>query len=103
MGNLKGKLYIPAHCEATTDISSLITLNRMGILEIAKKIYDFCEKAATFEEILSYLFQEYSLTMNATQYVLISSTVKAYLSYLNMENKLKYEFKDNKMWWKQEK
>ena len=98
---LKGKLYIPSHGEATTDISSLITLNRTHIQAIAKKIYDFCRVEATFEEILSYLFQEYKLIMNANQYILIGSTVKAYLSYLNMENKLAYEFKDNKMWWKQ--
>ena len=39
--------------------------------------------------------------MNATQYVLISSTIKSYLSYLKDQNKLTYEFIDNKMYWKQ--
>ena len=32
--------------------------------------------------------------MNATQYVLISSTIKSYLSYLKDQNKLKDLFED---------
>ena len=54
----------------------------------------------TFEDILKYIFDEYNLTMNLNQYLLIGSTIKAYLSYLVDSNKLIYEFKDNKMLWK---
>ena len=46
------------------------------------------------------IFDEYSLIMNPNQYVLIGSTIKSYLSYLYDENRLTYEFKDNKMLWK---
>ena len=49
---------------------------------------------------MKYIFEEYNLIMNANQYVLVGSTVKSYLSYLFDENKIKYEFKDNKMLWK---
>ncbi len=100
---LKGKLYIPSHCEATTDISNLIKLNKNKIEEISNKIYKKCEPSATFEDILKYIFDEYNLTMNINQYVLVGSTIKSYLSYLNDENKLSYEFKENKMLWKQVK
>ena len=55
----------------------------------------------TFEDILKSVFDNYALVMNATQYVLISSTIKSYLSYLKDQNKLTYEFIDNKMYWKQ--
>jgi len=54
-----------------------------------------------FEEILKYIFNEYKLTMNINQYLLIGSTVRSYLSYLLDKNKLNYEFKENKMVWKQ--
>lgn len=98
---LNGNLYIPSHCEATSDISSLIELNRNKVNEIINKIYKACEKEKTFEEILKYIFDEYNLTMNANQYVLVGSTIRSYLSYLSDENKLTYEFKDNKMIWRQ--
>ena len=101
LNTLEGSLYIPSHCEATSDISSLIELNRNKVQEIMDKIYNTCKKEMTFEEILKYIFDEYNLTMNGNQYVLVGSTIRSYLSYLSDENKLNYEFKDNKMLWKQ--
>lgn len=101
LNTLNGNLYIPSHCEATNNISSLIELNRNKVQDIIDKIYNVCEKEMSFEEILKYIFDEYNLTMNANQYVLVGSTIKSYLSYLLDENKLSYEFKDNKMLWKQ--
>lgn len=97
---LNGKLYIPSHCDATNDISNLISLNRNKINEVANYIYDLCADQTTFEEILKSVFDKYNLTMNANQYVLIGSTIKSYLSYLYDEEKISYEFKENKMIWK---
>ena len=98
---LNGEMYIPSHCEATRDISYLIELNRSKVNEIMNKIYMICKNEMTFEEILKCIFDEYNLIMNGNQYVLVGSTIKSYLSYLAGENKLCYEFKDNKMIWKQ--
>ena len=99
--NLKGNFFIPAHSEGTNDISSLIETNRSKVKEILEKIYDICKEEKTFEEILKNIFDIYNLKMNENQYVLVGSTVKSYLSYLKDENKLSYEFKENKMIWKQ--
>jgi len=101
LSTLNGSLYIPSHCDVTSDISSLIELNRNKVNEIINRIYNACEREITFECILKYIFDEYGLIMNANQYVLVGSTIKSYLSYLYDENKLCYEFKDNKMVWKQ--
>ena len=101
LDTLDGSLYIPSHCEATKNISSLIELNKNKVNEIMDKLYGVCQKKITFEDILKYIFDEYNLTMNANQYVLVGSTIKSYLSYLLDENKLCYEFKDNKMFFKQ--
>ena len=99
--NLKGNFFIPAHSEGTNDISSLIETNRSKVKEILEKIYDICKEEKTFEEILINIFDIYNFKMNENQYVLVGSTVKSYLSYLKDENKLNYEFKENKMIWKQ--
>lgn len=101
LSTLDGKLFIPSHCEATTDISSLINLNSQKVQEIITKIYNICSEEKTFENILKYMFDEYKLTMNANQYILVGSTIKSYLSYLKDENKLTFEFKDNQMFWHQ--
>lgn len=97
---LKGKLFIPSHTPATTDISSLIKLNRDKIRDVCTTIISLCQNPLTFEDLLTKIFETYNLTMNLNQYYLIGCTVKAYLSYLYDEDKLLYEFKDNKMYWR---
>lgn len=101
LSTLKGKLFIASHIEPTNDITELININRNKINEIATKIYNLCEKPLTFEELLQSLFNEYNLTLNINQYVLVGSTIKSYLSYLYDLNKLTYTFIDNKMYWQQ--
>ena len=98
----EGKMFIPSHCEATTNITNLINLNKNKIYEIIEKITNYCENEVTFEDILKYIFDEYNLIMNPNQYVLIGSTIKSYLSYLYDEGKINYQFKENKMIWKRE-
>ena len=100
LSTLDGKLFIPSHCEATTDISNLIKLNRDKITEISNKIYSLCNDTG-FDNILKNIFDCYNLTMNQNQYVLISSTIRSYLSYLYNNGKIEFYFKDNKMLWKQ--
>ena len=101
LSDLKGKMFIPSHCEATEDISSIIKANRNKVNEISEKIYSLCSNEITFEDILKQVFDFYNLAMNVNQYHLIGSTVRSYLSYLYDNGKISFEFKDNKMYWKQ--
>lgn len=97
---LEGTIYIPSHGEVTTNLTYLINVHKNKIKEILDKIYNFCDSEKTFEEIMQFIFYEYNLIMNTNQYVLIGSTIKSYLSYLKDENKFTYQFKNNKMLWK---
>lgn len=101
LASLNGKLFIPSHCGAMENITELIELNRNKIHEISDKIYSFCENGNTYEDILKKTFEEYDLSMNVNQYVLIGCTVRSYLSYLYDEGRICFEFKYNKMYWKQ--
>ena len=101
LATLKGKLFIPSHCEATDNITNLIEINRNKIEEIANKIYSLCSEEKTFEELLKNIFDDYNLMISANQYVLVGSTIRSYLSYLYDEERIEFEFKDNKMYWRQ--
>lgn len=101
--NLEGDLFIASHCEATKNLDKLIEINKNKINEIIENIYVMCKEDMTFEEILKNIFDKYNLTMNENQYVLIGSTIRSYLSYLYDEGKITYEFRENKMIWKQNK
>ena len=103
LNKLNGRLFVPSHCEVTENIDELIKLNKEKIYEVLDKIYVMCKSRITFEEILKNIFDEYNLSMNANQYVLVGSTIRSYLSYLNDEGKISFDFENNKMYWKQEK
>lgn len=100
LSTLTGKLYIASHCEATDNVLPIINANRDKINEICNTICSLCGEEIIFEELLQKVFDTYGLTMNINQYVLIGSTIKSYLSYLNEEGRIYFEFKNNKMYWK---
>jgi len=96
---LKGKIFIPAHADATEDIRPLVALNRRKVWEIMEIVRHICEKPSSFEDILKAVFDYYRLTMNFNQYALAGSTLKSYLSYLLDRQILKATFQNNKLLW----
>ena len=93
-------MFIPAHAEATEDISELAQYNIDKVHEIAEKIIALCSEPLCFEKILQQLFDEYTLTMNFEQYVLVGSTVRSYLAWLKDTGRIDTEFKNNMLLWK---
>ena len=77
-------MFVPAHAEATEDIAPLAQANIDKVHEIAEKILCVCKEALCFEDILQRLFNDFSLSMNFEQYVLIGSTVRSYLPGLRI-------------------
>lgn len=94
---MEAELFVPAHAPAVRDIRPLVGKNRDKVREIAGRIMDFCEKPSSFEEILRRIFNFYSLTMNFNQYVLVGSTVRSYLSWLQDGGRLEAFFSDNRL------
>lgn len=96
---LKAKIFVPAHAAATENIASLAQYNIDRVLEIAEKIVEICREPLCFEAILQKVFEEYGLTMNFEQYVLVGSTVRSYLSWLKDTGRLAARFEKNMLLW----
>lgn len=97
--DIPAEIFISAHAEPTRDIRPLSELNKAKIFEIAELILKLSAEPTTFEELLARLFSHYSLNMDISQYVLVGSSVRSYLSYLSEKGELEYEFCDNRMMW----
>jgi glyoxylase-like metal-dependent hydrolase (beta-lactamase superfamily II) len=97
---LDAKVFIPAHAAATEYIAPLAQLNIDKVHEIAETILSLCAAPATFETILQQLFLRLDLPMNIEQYVLVGSTVRSYLAWLNDSNRAEYFFENAQMLWK---
>ena len=98
---LNAKMFVPAHAEATENISPLAQYNIDKVWEIAGKIIELCKESLCFEAILQRLFTYYSLAMNFEQYVLVGSTVRSYLAWLKDTGKLNTRFENNMLLWEQ--
>ncbi len=99
---MQANIFIPAHAEATENITPLAQLNIDKVNEIANKIVDICKEPMCFEQILQQLFTDYSLTMNFEQYVLVGSTVRSYLSWLQSIGRINAFFEKNMLLWHKE-
>lgn len=100
VSRLEGRLFIPAHAEATEDIRPLAEKNRQKVLEIIDVVRELCREPKMFEDILQGLFAHYQLTMDFSQYVLVGSTLRSYLAYLLDNGGAEAEFMDNRLLWR---
>ena len=99
--SLRAKMFIPAHAAASEDVANLAQCNIDKVLEIAEKIVGICQEPLCFEVILQKLFEDYGLTMNFEQYVLVGSTVRSYLAWLKDTGRLTALFEHNMLLWQQ--
>ena len=97
---ISAEKFVPAHAPVCESIFELADINIKAINNVTEKIIDLCREPISFEELLKNIFDSYSLTMNAQQYVLIGSTIRSYLSALYDSGKISFEFSENKMLWK---
>ena len=97
---LDGKIFVPAHAAATEEIAPLAQRNIDKVHEIAERILEICISPIPFETILQRLFDSFALTMNIEQYVLVGSTVRSYLSWLNDSGRAEYRFENSQMLWR---
>lgn len=99
LGSLQADVFLPSHGQPQVDLTNLIELNRNKIVEIMGKIEGFCTEPCTTDEILQKVCQTYDVTLNVNQYVLLSSTIRSYLSYLYEEGRVECLYEDYRMLW----
>lgn len=97
---MQAAMFVPAHAEPTEQIAGLAQYNIDKVHEIAERIERICREAKTAEQVLQALFGEYGLTMNFTQYVLVGSTVRSYLTWLKETCRVEALFENNLLLWK---
>lgn len=99
VGEMKAAFFVPAHAQASPDIKELVQYNKSKVLLIADRICDALEIPITFEVLLQRMFQQYQLTMNYEQYVLVGSTIRSFLSWLKDNKKISAIIQDNQLLW----
>lgn len=99
IAEMKADLFVPSHAEASEEVRSLAELNRKKVMETGAHILGLCGEPKTFEEILQKVFQDYGMQMTYQQYVLIGSTVRSYLAWLEARGEAEAVIEENRMIW----
>jgi len=98
--NMQADVFVPSHAAAVNEIKKLAIFNKNKVLAIADDLVAWCAESLTFEVILKKAFDEYGLTMNFEQYVLVGSTIRSYLSWLSDAGRITASFSNNELVWK---
>lgn len=98
--NTKADYYVPSHGEIYTEIYALYELNMLSVLQNEDSIMQAIkDEPKTHEEILKYIADLNNIPMRLSQFMLIGSTLKSYITHLYENGKIKWHFKDNRMLW----
>ncbi len=96
--SLNGNILVPSHSEVTNDIKNLVEFNRNKIYEIIDVILELLNEPLTIEDCVSRIFEHFKLKISYNKYLLITSTIRSYLSYLSNKKQIDKYFKDNKLY-----
>lgn len=96
---IKADYYIPGHGDMVREIEGLVELNMIAVLETEAMIEDELSTPLTFEELLKAVADRNQIPLKVSQFELIGSTVRSYLSSLYEDGRIAYEITDNRMLW----
>jgi glyoxylase-like metal-dependent hydrolase (beta-lactamase superfamily II) len=99
INTLEVDYFVPSHGAIVTDVKALTEMNMLAVLETEKAVLHYLEQKLTVEELLQKIAALNTIPLGYSQYVLISSTLRSYLSYLYRIKKIRYVIEDNKMYW----
>jgi glyoxylase-like metal-dependent hydrolase (beta-lactamase superfamily II) len=100
IGALQADLFVPSHGRVSEDLTELIEINKSNVSNISETIINICSEPLNMEAVLQKLCGHYNIKLNCSQYVLVGSTLKSYLTYLQEKGLLEYYFESEKMLWR---
>jgi glyoxylase-like metal-dependent hydrolase (beta-lactamase superfamily II) len=78
--------FVPSHAEPTREAGPLVAANKAKIFEVGERILELCGPLsagpATTDALIVALAASYGLELNHTQYALLGSTLRSYISWL---------------------
>ena len=100
MKNIQADYFVPSHGGVETGIETMADRNLRRVEEVEETILSIAKESLGFEDILKRTADHFGLEMGYSQYTLVGSTIRSFLTYLSNQHKIDYVFEQNKMYWK---
>jgi glyoxylase-like metal-dependent hydrolase (beta-lactamase superfamily II) len=99
LSTLEADVVVPGHGRPVRGAGPLIAANRAALERTADAVAASCARPASFEDILAGLCGAFPIELNASQYVLVGCTLRAYLSWMADRGTLRPLFSGGRMLW----
>lgn len=97
---VEADFYVPGHGDVTDNVEGIAELNLLAILETEDMIVDELKTPKTTEEVLKAVADRSGITLKTSQFCLIGSTLRSYLTGLYEGSRIDYVIEENKMLWR---
>lgn len=97
---VEADFFIPGHGDIVDNIEGIAELNLLAILETEDMIVDELKSPKTTEELLKSVADRSGIVLKTSQFCLIGSTLRSYLSGLYENGRIDYVIEENRMVWK---
>lgn len=96
---IKADYFVPSHGALYDEAETLAELNLISTLSNENLIVEILATPKTHEELLQAFCDKSEIKMRLSQFMLIGSSLRSYLTYLSSKGLVRWFFKDNKMYW----
>lgn len=97
---LEGNIFIPSHVAASGDMKELAQYNIDQTMKIAECITEICTEPTIPDAVTAKLAERFGITLDMNQYLLVGSTVRSYISWLQEKNGLEAVFENGMLLWR---
>ncbi len=91
--------FVPSHGEVYDEVEELSELNLISTISNERLIEDILKEPKTHEELLKAFADKSDMKFRLSQFMLIGSSLRSYLTYLYKEGRVRWFFEDNRMLW----
>ena len=99
ISKIQADFFVPSHGDVYDEVDELSELNLISTISNERLIEEILVQPKTHEELLKAFADKSDMTLRLSQFMLIGSSLRSYLTYLYKEGRVRWFFEDNKMYW----
>lgn len=99
IAKIDADFFVPSHGDVYGEVDELSELNLISTISNERLIEEILVQPKTHEELLKAFADKSDMTLRLSQFMLIGSSLRSYLTYLYKEGRVRWFFEDNKMYW----
>lgn len=99
IAKIDADFFVPSHGDVYDEVDELSELNLISTISNERLIEEILVQPKTHEELLKAFADKSDMTLRLSQFMLIGSSLRSYLTYLYKGGRVRWFFEDNKMYW----